>query len=153
VSLGSTGLVALDVPGSYLLVIRTERRLTLAIGRLGKRTFPCGWHVYAGSARRGLSTRLRHHLDAGRPVHWHVDVLRQAGQIAAVWAVAGAEPDECALARAVAALPGAQLCPRFGSSDCRCPGHLVSFLRRPALGGLHPGLAPVSIFDAACGWQ
>jgi sugar fermentation stimulation protein A len=129
-----------DAPGSYLLVIRTERRLELAVGRLGVRTFARGWHVYAGSARRGLGGRLRHHLAPGRPVHWHVDVLRQVGRVAEVWAVESREPLERALARAVAALPGAALCARFGSSDCRCPGHLVSFARRPALAGVWPGV-------------
>ena len=129
-----------DPPGSYLLVIRTETPLELAVGRLGRRTFPRGWHVYAGSALGGLRRRLKHHLDAERPVHWHVDVLRQAGRVSAVWVVQGPERRECALARAVAALPGARLCPGFGSSDCHCPGHLVSFARAPRLAGLWPGL-------------
>ncbi len=134
---------ALTAPGSYLLVIRTEAPLTLAVGRLGTRAFPRGWHVYAGSARRGLGARLRHHLAPDRPARWHVDALRRAGRVAAVWVVAGSEPGECALARALATLPGAQRTPGFGSTDCRCPGHLVSFARRPALRGLWPGLAPL----------
>jgi sugar fermentation stimulation protein A len=129
-----------DPPGSYLLVIRTAEPRTLTVGRLGARTFPAGWHVYAGSARRGLRARLRHHLAADRPVHWHVDVLRHAGRVAALWAVAGDELRECALARAVASLPGATRCAAFGSSDCRCPGHLASFAEEPPLGGLWPGL-------------
>jgi Uri superfamily endonuclease len=135
---GTTALLA--APSSYLLVIRTRVRLDLAVGRLGRRTFARGWHVYAGSARRGLGARLLHHLAPARPVRWHVDVLRQAGEIAEVWAVVGAEPGECALARAVVGLPGATLARGFGSSDCRCPGHLVSFRRRPPLCGLCPGL-------------
>src|SRR3954453_7545764 len=130
-------------PGSYLLVIRTAARLDLAVGRLGPRTFPRGWHVYAGSARGGLAGRLRHHLASDRPAPGHVDGLRQGGTVVEVWVVAGRAPLECALARAVAALPGARLSPRFGSSDCRCPGHLVSFNRRPALGGVWPGLAMI----------
>jgi sugar fermentation stimulation protein A len=132
-------------PGSYLLVIRTPRRLELVVGRLGRRTFPRGWHVYAGSARRGLRARLAHHLDVGRPTHWHVDVLRQAGDLAEVWVVSTPEPGECALARAVAALPGAQLQSGFGSSDCRCAGHLVSFPRRPPLRALWPGLVRLAL--------
>ena len=74
-----------------------------------------------------------------------MDQLRQAGTVAEVWVVADRAPLECALARAVAALPGARLSPRFGSSDCRCPGHLVSFSRRPALGGVWPGLALITV--------
>jgi Uri superfamily endonuclease len=132
---------AWDAPGSYLLVIRTRTRLDLAVGRLGRRQLPRGWHVYVGRARRGLRARLTHHLAAGRPLRWHIDYLRQAGQVVEVWAAVGEAAQECALAQAVAALPGAQRWPGFGSSDCRCPGHLISFARRPPLGTLWPGLA------------
>ncbi|HZU07519.1 MAG TPA: GIY-YIG nuclease family protein [Chloroflexota bacterium] len=134
-----------DVPGSYLLVIRTRSRLDLTVGRLGPRALPRGWHVYVGRARRGLGARLARHLAAGRPVRWHVDYLRQAGQVVEVWVVRGEAALECALARAVAALPGARRCPGFGSSDCRCPGHLISFARRPPLGTLWPGLEPLPL--------
>lgn len=127
-------------PGSYLLVLRTQRPLELTIGRLGTRRFLPGWHVYVGSARRGLRARLRHHLEPGRPAHWHVDALRRASRLAEVWVVPGRERRECSLATALAALPGAVRCAGFGSSDCRCPGHLVSFARRPALATLCPDL-------------
>ncbi|MBI4494211.1 MAG: GIY-YIG nuclease family protein [Chloroflexi bacterium] len=139
---------ALAQPGSYLLVICTESRLELPVGRLGQRAFPSGWHVYAGSALRGLSARLRHHLSPNRAVRWHVDYLHQAGRLAQVWVVPGAERRECALARALASLPGGQLCPGFGSSDCRCPGHLVSFPASPRLDELWPGLEQVALGDA-----
>lgn len=138
-------------PGSYLLVIRTDAPLELRVGRLGSRAFPPGWHVYAGSALRGLRARLRRHLRATAPIHWHVDSLRAAGRLHEVWAVAGAERLECALARAVAALPGGRLCRGFGSSDCRCPGHLVSFEARPRLEGVWPGLARVWSHGAGSG--
>jgi Uri superfamily endonuclease len=127
-------------PGSYLLVLRTERRVDVVVGSLGARTFRRGWHVYAGSARAGLRARLRHHLAPGRPAHWHVDALRRAGRLAELWVVLGSERLECGLAAALAGQPGAQPCPGFGSTDCRCPGHLVSFPRRPQLGALWPGL-------------
>jgi sugar fermentation stimulation protein A len=121
-------------------VLRTGRCFDLAVGRLGTRRFRRGWHVYAGSARAGLRARLRHHLAAARPVHWHVDALHAAAALDEVWVVVGTERVECALAAAVAALPGADRCAGFGSSDCRCPGHLVSFARRPSLAALWPGL-------------
>ena len=126
--------------GSYLLVLRADRRLDCAIGRLGTRQFRRGWHVYAGSARAGLHARLRHHLAPARPAHWHVDALHDSARLAEVWVALGGERIECALAVALAALPGAERCAGFGSSDCRCPGHLVSFARRPPLAGLWPGL-------------
>src|SRR5581483_674118 len=98
-------------PGSYLLVLRTDEPLTLSVGRLGPRRFPRGWHVYAGSARRGLRARLAHHLAPARPAHWHVDALHVASRLAELWVVLGSERVECALAAALAALPGAERCP------------------------------------------
>lgn len=127
-------------PGCYLLVIRADRLVALTVGRLGPRTFPRGWHVYVGSARRGLRARLRHHIQPDRPAHWHVDGLRRAGRLTEIWLLPGPEAPECALAGALAALPGGRRSPSFGSSDCRCPGHLVSFTRKPLLGALWPGL-------------
>jgi sugar fermentation stimulation protein A len=132
-------------PGSYLLVLRTGRRLDRVVGRLGTRRFRRGWHVYAGSARAGLRARLRHHLAGERPVHWHVDVLRKAARLVELWVVVGNERVECALAAALATLPSAERCAGFGSSDCCCPGHLVSFARRPPLVALWPGLTRVPL--------
>jgi Uri superfamily endonuclease len=129
-----------SAPGSYLLVLRTARHVEVAVGRLGPRRFPRGWHVYAGSARRGLRARLRHHLAPDRPAHWHVDALRARSRLTALWVVLGDARVECALAAALAAQPGAARCQGFGSSDCRCLGHLVSFERRPALAALWPDL-------------
>lgn len=122
-------------------MIHTAHPVALSVGRLGTRRFARGWHVYAGSARGGLRARLRHHLASARPTHWHVDALRHAGQLAELWVVLGTGRVECALAVALAALPGAARCAGFGSSDCRCPGHLVSFARRPSLAALWPGLS------------
>lgn len=126
-------------PGSYLLVLRTDRRLNLAVGHLGARGFRRGWHGYTGSARRGLRARLGGHLAPARPVHWHVDALRGAGRLAELCIMVGSARIECALAARLAAL-GAEGGADFGSSDCRCPGHPVSFARRPPLAELRPGL-------------
>jgi Uri superfamily endonuclease len=176
-------------PGSYLLVVRLEHPAELRIGRLGTLGFPAGWHVYSGSARRGLAGRLRHHLQPDRPIHWHIDTLRRAGSVDQVWVVGFEQPRaeclerqrpeaqatepgrvrppvlgrhragtphigqrarmgpaegsrlECALAESVARLPGARRWRRFGSSDCRCAGHLASFARPPRLDLVWPGLA------------
>jgi Uri superfamily endonuclease len=132
-------------PGSYLLVFRTDQQVERAVGRLGTRRFRRGWHVYAGSARAGLRARLGHHLSATRPIHWHVDVLHASAHLVEVWVAGGGERAECALAAALAALPGAERCVGFGSSDCRCPGHLLSFARRPPLATLWPGLVRLPV--------
>ncbi|MBI3353094.1 MAG: hypothetical protein HY036_11015 [Nitrospirae bacterium] len=41
---------------------------------------------------------------------------------------------ECERANMIINLAGAEIIvPRFGSSDCRCPAHLVYFQKRPSL--------------------
>lgn len=134
----------LGQPGTYLLVIHTRLRLELSVGHLGGRVFLAGWHIYVGSAQRGLSGRLKHHLSPDAAVRWHIDYLRRTGRLVEVWVQTGRERRECALAQAIASLPGAERSPRFGSSDCHCPGHLVSFRVKPRLSTVCPGLVRLS---------
>jgi Uri superfamily endonuclease len=109
-----------------------DKSVSLAVGRLGRFTFPAGYYVYAGSARGpgGLSARLARHRRRGKRLHWHVDYLLARARLVEAWTVVSDRRLECAWARAVMALPGAQVpVPRFGASDCRCPAHLVFFPR------------------------
>lgn len=105
-------------PGAYALIITLGGQSGgLAPGR----------YLYAGSAwgPGGIRARVRRHLRSTKSIHWHVDRLTTAGQVADVIAVPGGR--ECAIVAAVAALPGVTTpIPGFGSSDCRaCPAHLV----------------------------
>lgn len=109
---------------------------------MGTLEFPAGTYVYAGSARRALSKRVaRHRRRLGKKHRWHIDPVRE--QLywlgARTWLDAPAARRDCDVAEAVAALPDAQRYPaRFGSSDCRCGGHLVYLPERldpAALGG------------------
>jgi Uri superfamily endonuclease len=121
-------------PGTYLLLLRLPQPTGLAVGRLGALTLPAGWYVYVGSALGGLGPRLRRHLRVAKSPHWHVDSLRAAAELVAVVVRFGPERLECTVAARVAELPLARLAvPRFGASDCRCPGHLYHFSRRPSL--------------------
>jgi Uri superfamily endonuclease len=122
------------VPGTYLLLLRLRRPTGLTVGRLGALALPAGWYVYVGSALGGLGPRLRRHLRPDKRCHWHVDHLRAAADVVAVAVRLGPERVECAVAAQVAGLPNARLAAgRFGASDCRCPGHLYRFTRRPGL--------------------
>lgn len=113
-------------PGTYLLLLWLDRLVELAIGRLGRHTFPAGWYVYVGSALGGLGPRLRRHARRVKPRHWHVDALREVAALVAVVVRVGTERQECAAAARLARVPGASRPVRgFGASDCRCPGHLV----------------------------
>lgn len=115
--------------GLYLLVLHVPQEVRVEVGSLGLRTFPAGFYVYTGSARRGLGRRIARHLRRRKRPHWHIDVLRAcsaAGQAFAIRGVAG----ECELAAEVAGI-GGTIEPRFGASDCRCPGHLAWFPEAP----------------------
>ena len=119
-----------DSPGTYILVLRLSRPADITVGQLGRFEFPAGWYAYAGSAQGpgGLGARLSRHLRSQKVLHWHIDHLRTAAEPVAIWHVHGAAKRECAWADSLSRLLGASLpVPRFGSSDCRCPTHLVHF--------------------------
>ncbi|HXH11805.1 MAG TPA: GIY-YIG nuclease family protein [Alphaproteobacteria bacterium] len=110
------------LPGVYALLFHLDRDRRLGVGHLGCSSFPRGWYAYVGSAMAGLDRRLRHHLQPHRRPHWHIDYLLPQGRLAAVIVGYTANRLECALASALAA--DFRAFHRFGSSDCRCPGHL-----------------------------
>jgi len=122
--------------GTYVLILSLPAAVSLSIGKLGIAGFAAGWYTYVGSAfgPGGLRGRLRHHLSAIKKAHWHIDYLRQAAAIEAVWYLAGEESAEHKWAAALQALPGAQIpVGRFGASDCQCQSHLYFFPARPDL--------------------
>jgi Uri superfamily endonuclease len=122
-----------------LLLVRLRRDSVFAAGRLPARRYPAGWYLYAGSALRGLRSRLVRYLDPARKRHWHVDYLLDHGEANAAWVITGRDPWECRLAAALAAR--LELVPRFGASDCRCSGHLLYAARRRELLAAVRGLA------------
>ncbi|MCW5881693.1 MAG: GIY-YIG nuclease family protein [Anaerolineae bacterium] len=118
-----------DVGGVYAIVLRLPGATHLRV--LGREVWlPAGHYVYVGSARGpgGLRARLGRHLRGdGRP-RWHIDALRAAAEVDGFTYWVDEQVTECAVVRAVAALPGATIpIPRFGASDCRqgCVAHLI----------------------------
>jgi Uri superfamily endonuclease len=115
----------------YVVLSRVPRRTCLRVGSLGEVTLERGWYAYVGSAARAREARVARHLESEKSLRWHADYLFTAFPAGRAWLVDGAA-GECELAGALAALPGAERRPRrFGAGDCRCPGHLVRFARRP----------------------
>ena len=115
--------------GLYILLCVIDEQATLDIGRLGKVSFASGLYGYVGSARGpgGLAARLNRHLrpPEQKQPHWHIDYLLGRAQLRCVaWAF---EPhsSECEWSASLADL-GARWPRRFGASDCRCEGHMIS---------------------------
>jgi Uri superfamily endonuclease len=120
-----------ETPRLYLVLTYVPRRSSVPVGSLGAVALERGWYVYVGSAARARRARVARHLAAEKSLRWHADHLFARVPARRAWLVDGAS-GECALAGALAGLPGAERRPpRFGAGDCRCPGHLVRFGRRP----------------------
>ncbi len=143
--------------GTYAIVMALGSETNIAVGRLGRRsgereiTFPAGCYVYFGSAHCGLRGRVSRHLkregsngsggSRKKRLHWHIDYLVQFADVTQVWYALEVEQGkwllrkeklECLWCQAARKLPQAQfLIPGFGSSDCRCPSHLIYFPAPP----------------------
>jgi Uri superfamily endonuclease len=121
--------------GTYVLVVRLGRRRWIEVGRLGRQAFDPGHYLYVGSAfgPGGLAARLRHHVRPAPRPHWHIDHLMKAARIEEIWWAGQEARRECGWAALLAGLRGVRLAfPRFGASDCRCPGHLYCSEVRPS---------------------
>ena len=117
------------LPGTYALVLRLDRPLTLAAGRLAPAALSPSVYVYVGSARGpgGLRGRVGRHLRADKRAHWHIDALTALAPVTRVWFVESGERRECLWAGALRALPGVTVpIAGFGASDCACDAHLLA---------------------------
>ena len=117
--------------GIYDLIFHLPMDRLVSVGRLGALRFDLGWYGYVGSGNSGVDARVRRHLRAHERPHWHLDYLLPLGQ--PTTAVIGHTEDslECPIARHLE--QQFQVVPRFGSSDCRCPGHLFHGKERAPL--------------------
>ncbi len=128
------------------MLLKLERRERITVGKLGTFDFPAGYYLYVGSAlgpgglrarlaryRRGSEGSSEANSDrASEKRHWHIDYLLQRAQLVEVWGVVSTERLECQWGQVASGLPGARVPVRgFGSSDCRCPAHLIYFSARP----------------------
>jgi Uri superfamily endonuclease len=115
----------------YVVAAWVPRRETIVVGALGPVRFERGWHAYVGSARRGRDARVARHMRAGKPTRWHADYLFSRHPATRAWLI-DTPLTECELVelllcgeRGGGAGGEARAAPGFGSSDCRCGGHLL----------------------------
>lgn len=119
-----------NAPGAYLLAIRLNLGVRLALPRLDHPMLRAGWYLYAGSARGpgGLAARIRRHFKRHKTRHWHIDSLTHKADLYALAYPAG---DECRLVSKLAASPDFDVAIKnFGNSDCSvCASHLMTWRR------------------------
>jgi Uri superfamily endonuclease len=120
------------IKGVYQLLINLESAERIQIGKLGTFLFPPGYYIYTGSAMSGMTGRVSRHLRSHKRLRWHVDYLLQRARVVGVHEIWSSERIECDLNSEVMRLHGAQvIAPGFGSSDCRCPSHLIYLGENP----------------------
>ena len=122
----------ISAPGTYLFRFMIEREIELEIGRLGQVTILSGYHIYVGSALRGLKSRLRRHF-AGliEKPHWHIDRLSLIAVDKSFAVLVDRRKIECELNAIVAKSSIVDSSYKgFGCSDCRCPSHLHRLKRK-----------------------
>jgi Uri superfamily endonuclease len=121
-------------PGTYALIFTTDADLEIQVGRLGQLHVRPGVYVYVGSAHGpgGLAARVLRHARTGKPLHWHVDYLREVVDLREVWYTVDPQRQECRWAKAIHAIGGVVPQERFGASDCSCPAHLLYFKAGPS---------------------
>jgi len=116
--------------GSYLVIVEVPSKTRLQAGRLAARNFPKGYYVYVGSAMSDLSARLARHTRKTKKLRWHIDYLTTKADRIIPLPIRSSERLECGIAEALSAIlkpgPGG-----FGSSDCRCAGHLFFSATNP----------------------
>lgn len=132
--------------GSYALVLKLQHGRRLSVGRLGDFSFPPGFYLYFGSALNGLHARIARHLRQEKKLHWHIDSLTKVARPISVWALEDGRRRECDWAEMASALPWVDGPVRnFGSSDCRCPTHLVHVKTAAEVRRLVDSLAPAPV--------
>ena len=112
----------LEGKGSYILLISLPAAREITIGSLGTIHFEPGGYAYVGSARGGLKGRVGYHLKKNKKPRWHIDYLLEFAVIENVLTIETDERLECAIASMLNNY--FETISRFGSSDCKCRGHL-----------------------------
>jgi Uri superfamily endonuclease len=115
--------------GVYCLLILLDRDATIRVGALGRVRFPEGVYAYVGSAMSGIEGRVERHLRKVKRRRWHIDHLLSVARVVTVVSIpAQSREAECAVAAGLLGSPGTEVVVEgFGSSDCRCPSHLIRF--------------------------
>ena len=113
--------------GIYVLAIRIEDNVRINVGALGCKDFVKGLYAYVGSAQNGLEKRIERHLRKSKRKFWHIDYLLDSDhtRVLEVFHREGEKMEECKVAESIGEksfrIDG------FGSSDCKCAGHLFKF--------------------------
>ncbi len=117
--------VTLKGSGTYILLLRLEKRSNIAVGQNRQFSLKPALYFYVGSAHGpgGLFARLRRHTSVSTNKHWHIDYLLPHTKIIGALVREDKRYLECTWASWLNQTK-ASCVERFGASDCKCKGHL-----------------------------
>ena len=113
--------------GTYIVILKIVTPQRMEIGKLGNFYFEKGYYLYIGSAHGpgGIKSRIKRHLKKDKAEHWHIDYLRKASSVAAIFFNYSKKKKECVWASKLSSSSHLSTpIIGFGSSDCLCPSHL-----------------------------
>lgn len=109
--------------GAYIIIGHLRRNSKINIGYLGRPLFHRGYYLYTGSAMNSLQGRLKRHQRKNKTKRWHIDYLIPYLEGIRFIPVQSSQDIECEISKGIEEISDG--CVKdFGSSDCRCPGHL-----------------------------
>lgn len=111
-----------ELKGCYALLMKLKNDTVIEVGALGPLHFPSGHYLYIGSAQNGIEGRVRRHLRKEKKLHWHIDYFLKRANVSALYYKETKRSLECQLAEKLS--KRFEVVPLFGSSDCKCKGHL-----------------------------
>ena len=108
----------------YLLSLIITKNIQVNTGTKTLNITP-GKYIYVGRAKKNLISRLKRHLKKQKKIRWHIDYLTShpACKIDSI-TIADIDTKECTIADILENI-GLYRIKDFGSSDCRCKGHLL----------------------------
>ncbi len=113
----------MDDCGLYIAVFELSDAQNIRIGKLGSFEFQSGYYFYVGSAQRNLTARIERHARQTKPLRWHIDYLSVHAPMLGAILIQDPGEQEWQIAQTLHGMFDLAV-PRFGASDCRCPGHL-----------------------------
>ena len=108
-----------------------EKDCNLKIGKIGTIYFKSGIYAYVGSGMKNLFGRVRRHINKKKKYHWHIDYFLDIANIIGIITIESEEKIECQIASFFS--HRFNVIEKFGSSDCRCKGHLFFLGKRGLL--------------------
>jgi len=116
--------------GIYILLTRLRNSKKIKTGKIKYMIFQRGYYCYVGSALNNLDKRLKRHLTKHKKMRWHIDYFLRHAEIIGVKVKITNKKEECDVNKKIGHI-SLKTIHKFGSSDCKCQGHLHYFKKNP----------------------